>query len=724
LTTITDLAEPLFVFDDLKFPRQRRSNVPHFPPVYLPPNLSRPTSISDARLATANAMRERLLIDIQHNMNEIDREITSLEQRSAISGYIPARLSSFISKRQTSLDKRTYLSHGETEKWPDKPRKIYSVIPRIKSQPKTISPPSISNRTNKSLSPSYIGQYHYGPEMIENEIREGDPENTDLKLVVKEMPKLTFRQPLTLEQFRREQSALPQNRALIFVPEYDDENETGSNEKVEDFHPRHSIPPDMAQISTVHSSNISGSSNRLRIQDFQLLTHTVPEPKPEIPPMSTSKPAEVSDKTEVNLINTMISAPVKHTHQSKATKETHSSSQQETKNNNDVDTAYFFSDFGQEGEEDLISIDPSHFTLPTGSDILSEDNISDTLIRQSQTSLLNPYSLQEQKSIMQNNNEHVNEGESKKIDAMTTDIITSTSTLPSKNLFPISIDDNMQTQLVRKNSNINQDQEEVSTTISNIERIEQSSEKRANIPLTTERKTSSKNMNSLPKRSASLHQSPYILSRGPSITSGDLHKLSTQQPSVESHRDSPIPVPLNTPDSNNIRPSTSRPITPERRNSIASLDQNILLTPIDIINLLDPSIDHFPMNSKRDIPNTLASLQEDQEQNPSNMETNEPDLPSHISDTNLTSLHREETIRPPLSLDHNVNPSFEPKPKNPINNQTHVAISQTNEITSLKNWRERINNILSKRVCRKSSFILIQIKYLIFSVFHVINILI
>ena len=50
--------------------------------------------------------------------------------------------------------------------------------------------------------------------------------------------------------------------------------------------------------------------------------------------------------------------------------------------------AYFFSDYGNEGEadEDLISIDHSNFNVPTGADVVTDDETGSHMLRQSQAS--------------------------------------------------------------------------------------------------------------------------------------------------------------------------------------------------------------------------------------------------------------------------------------------------------------------------------------------------
>ena len=825
LTAISDLGEPISIFDDLKFPPQRQNVPSPFPPVYLSARQALPPpAATDPRLATVSVMRERLLVDIQQNMKEIDREITSLEERSIILRYNPSPVSSFINSRQTSFEK-----HSDNRSWPKKPRKVYSVVPRITSQPKKNSASVVSTQSSRITLPSYVGKYHYGPETSESVIRDGDPENSELKLVTKEIPKSILGQQMTLDKFRREQSGAPQNRALIFVPQYDDKSQNGFDEKVDNFQQSYLTDSDTARISTVPSTHASGSANRIKIQNVQSFTYTPPKPKlkspassnkskskltsPVISPpiahkvpepkmkmipkspalyekveaslinsmastpvthvspepkvdiisksptvsspithVSPSPKAEIIPKSPTasimreahlvstlksppvthtilspskvqaipkspkkatpNLVNTMISAPIKHTRGSQKPDKSHSPSLQLTKQGSDVDTAYFFSEYGNqgEGEEDLISIDPGQFILPAESENVSDDNLSDTLVEQSQVSVLNSHSIQDQQSIMHHNDEFKERG-SKTPGATTIHTITPNSTLPSKNAFL--------TQHVNRSQ-----KDEALTTISNDDTIPHSPDSL----LATDRKASSKTMDSIQQRTLSIdrssqNQSPYIVSRGVSISSGDGRKLSGRNTSIES-----LPVPLNSPDSNDVRPSASRSTTPERRDSISAIDSNILLMPIDVSNLLDP-----PMNSERDIPSPLVNLESLQENRPSRhndrSDTYRKETTRSQHSSNQDQIDYEEVFpritasqrRSKLSLiiqrpkpkektpiDESLPPVDVP-PTNPIpaqNPERHVAFAAevahepVRESAPPKTWRERIDDILTKQVCR------------------------
>jgi hypothetical protein len=369
-TTISDLAEPLSVFDGQKFPRHLRSNGISFPSVHVPANPSIRRPGSDARLATASVMRERLLNDIQHNVSEIDEELFLLERRPSIPRHIPLRVS--------SINKKVHSSNNENQMRSNKPKRIYEVIPRITSESKTTPQHSTPKLTDRSMSHLYIGQYHYAAEIEEIEIVENDPENSDLKSTIDEIPRLSFHEILSLDQFRRVQSdALPQNRALIFVPEYRDDIKIKFNKTAKDSHQNDPTDTNIAQSSTIRSSQGFASANKLNIQ-------TAPKPKIEISSPATRNPNGFSYMIETDLVNTMLSKPVKYTGPSKimvtTIQEEPSSSQQtilnptsSRKNDMDDNTAYFFSDVGDECDivEAHIPFNPSHLALSTESKIIA-----------------------------------------------------------------------------------------------------------------------------------------------------------------------------------------------------------------------------------------------------------------------------------------------------------------------------------------------------------------
>jgi hypothetical protein len=275
-------------------------------------------------------MREQLLIDIQHNINEIDQELSSLERRPTIARYSPLRLSSNNKKAQPYND--------DNRRRTKKSKRVYDIIPRIKSEKKQISQhsaPKLTNQailqrstrnltnqaisqhsapklTNQVISQTFLGRYHYGPEIEEVEIRENDTENTDMKSIVDELPELSFRETLSLDQFRREQSDVPQNRAVIFVPEYGDNSKIGYDQTAADLHQNDPITTNTVQLSTVSSPRSSRSSKKLNIQDFEQLIQTAPKPTVEISLPNAAKPDKIPNKTEADAVNTKLSKPDKY----------------------------------------------------------------------------------------------------------------------------------------------------------------------------------------------------------------------------------------------------------------------------------------------------------------------------------------------------------------------------------------------------------------------------
>jgi hypothetical protein len=521
---ISDLSEPISVFDDLKPPRH---NTTIFPLIYLPPNPSRRSSVSDARLATASAIRERLLTDIQQNITEIDREITSLEQRYSS----PQRFSSFAQSRQSSFHQNTVLSNDKNQMWPNKHKRVYQVIPRITSESKKTSQQSTPKLAiDQTSSQLFIGQFHYGAEVEENEILDNDPENSDRRSIVHEIPEFSSRKTFSLGEFIREQSDLSQNRALTLVPEYVDNIKTETNQLTEDMHQNNPIVTNTTRSSTASSLHDFASSNKLNAQDFQSMGRTVPQTKVQITSKNGGNPHKSTEKIEPGVMNTMVSKPVKHSDLSTKTRQTLSVSQQaisHSVSNSTDDIGHFFSDYGDdgEGEEDVMTIDPNHFTLPTEAEMISDDNTS---VRHSQISLLNPHSSQHQQLAIENNNAHVKERESKKIDATTKHIAATTSTSASKKILPISISDNMRTQFARNNNNNTEDQRQISPTISNMNMNENtnSSDRRS---ISVNREYNPTPQQSSSSRRSSKSSSVDILYRDQSISSADIRKASANE---------------------------------------------------------------------------------------------------------------------------------------------------------------------------------------------------
>ncbi|CAF3444133.1 unnamed protein product [Rotaria socialis] len=646
-TTVADLGEPISAFHDIAPPVYRQSAVTSLPLVRQPSNISRQASINNERMARASVMRERILQGIQHNMSEIDQELSSLKKRPSISHHIPPRLTPLVNTQPTSAHKSTPSPNVESKNWPNKQKKVYQVVPRISSEMSKTSQVSTPKLMMNFITDSFVGQYHYGPEVEEIEIDDNDPENEDLKSTYDEISQFDFHETFTLDQFLREQSNLPQNRALISVPEYVDNEDTRMNESTEELDEKNLIDTNTVRPSTVTSLRELTSVGKLNIQDFQSLIQTAPELKIEVPSEPQTVNIEESPHAiDTNLANTILSKPMRHSRLSIRTQDTLSLSSQTTKNpdnNNNNHTNYFFSDFGNEfeGEEDLISIDPYNFAPPTESELMSEDNRSNVLMRQSQTSLLNPHASQkqQQQQHIENNNLYLEETEKKKIDASTKQSVTAISASPSMKMLPISIADNTQTNSSDKhqqhalatsldmNENESSDDNPFDDLPTNLRSSLSISEQKTtnriyskNATPTDERsRPISKQSNSSRQRSASLHHSSRkqfndLLSREQSYISFIDHDETTtiqtendlddqQQTSIKSRRNSAIPVPLTSPDPNNIPVSTSRTASPERRNSISSIDQNILFTPDDIIDFDNSTIDNTQVISSQQ-PNT------------------------------------------------------------------------------------------------------------------------
>lgn len=95
--SIADLGEPISIFDDIKPLEYQRSVVAApLPSAYVPPDPNRRPSVSDVRLATAHVFREQLLTDIERSIDDIDRDLTSLERKPSGPRYIPPRFSPII----------------------------------------------------------------------------------------------------------------------------------------------------------------------------------------------------------------------------------------------------------------------------------------------------------------------------------------------------------------------------------------------------------------------------------------------------------------------------------------------------------------------------------------------------------------------------------------------------------------------------------------------------
>ncbi|CAF4584153.1 unnamed protein product [Rotaria sp. Silwood1] len=402
-TTVSNLVKPSLVLDNQKSSKYYRPPVTSLPLIYKPPNSSRQSSTNDDRLATASVMREHLLENIQRNISEIDQELSSLKKRSSMSNYVSPRFPPIVDQRSTSTHKKISLAKDDIKIWPNTPKKIYQVVPRITNEIEKPSQQSTLKLNERIISNSVIGQYHYAPETQEIQILENDPENSDLKSTFNEISRSNFHETFSLNRFCRQQSDLPENRALIFVPQYVDNYDIKMNELTEEFQEKTPIDINFARSSTVTSLHDLVSSSKLNIQDFQLLIQTAPDFQVQ----NSSENYESFNKIEQNLNNTILSKPVKHSHLSIKPQETLSSSSLPMKNpqnHTDINMNYFFGDIKNdfEGEEDLISIDPYHFVLPFESEFISDDNRSNTFIKQPQASLLNHHTLQQQQTIENN----------------------------------------------------------------------------------------------------------------------------------------------------------------------------------------------------------------------------------------------------------------------------------------------------------------------------------
>lgn len=269
-TRISDLAEPLSVFDDTRFSRSRRSNVIPLAPVHQPIDDDRQITFHATQFQTACAFRERLLIDIQQNITEIDQELSLLERRPIMSRPAPLRL--------TSMSYRAAPVYYQKPIQPRRPSRVYQVVPRIPDQPKkVIAPPKRTPvRQLPPPPPVLLIHYHYGPEIEENEIRKGDPENIDFESAVNELIDSSTHKALSLDSFRRVQSVSPNNRVSIFIPQCIDApkvEETNSHEKI-------TIVVDSASSTLVEESKIfiSVPESKVKLGSPSKASPTIVEP--------------------------------------------------------------------------------------------------------------------------------------------------------------------------------------------------------------------------------------------------------------------------------------------------------------------------------------------------------------------------------------------------------------------------------------------------------------
>ena len=353
-------------------------------------------------------------------------------------------LSSVTAVKKTYTEKIFPLYNYDVQTIQNAPRKIYEVIPLIQQQPKNSSLVSSTNPTEQTDSQLFSGRYHYPPETEETEITENDPENSDVKSIADDLPELSPPELLSLEEFRRKQSALPYDRVLIFVPQYVDNMERELTETTVSFPQSDLVDTDIARSSLVPSRK-SQLSNKPNILDVPALIRTapkmkpprVPKPKPAPKPEVVSKPVEVPNNVKANLTKTLFDKPVKHVHDSTKAKTKPSSPKAaivKTKNNIDL---------GKEGvgKEDVKSIEPVPVVLPALSEISTDDTTSSVVVEQSPASSLITHSPKKQKPprpALQNNTKHDKEKQIQKVDAKTKHSITSTPKLPAKKSVPIS----------------------------------------------------------------------------------------------------------------------------------------------------------------------------------------------------------------------------------------------------------------------------------------------
>ena len=151
-------------------------------------------------------------------------------------------------------------------------RKTYKIIPPTQSQPKQVPVVLLTNPIE------------------ETEINENDPENIDVKLVPDDLPKLSPPELLSLEKFHREQSLLPYNRALIFVPESVDFLQSNS---VDTNLARLSLVPPLTTLKILNKQNIND------VRSFIRITRKI-KPLPVAP-----KSVNVSNRVKANLMETI-----------------------------------------------------------------------------------------------------------------------------------------------------------------------------------------------------------------------------------------------------------------------------------------------------------------------------------------------------------------------------------------------------------------------------------
>ncbi|CAF2151508.1 unnamed protein product [Rotaria magnacalcarata] len=460
LTTISDLPEPISVFDTVETSKNHQSPVTPLPVLYRSENTSRPPIINNERFAKASAMRERLLKDIQRNINEIDQELSSLKGRPPISRHISQRLPPLEDRREILTSRTIALSNDEDRFWPNKPKRVYQVVPRISSEIIRTSQSTSPKLTDNITPDLFVGQYHYGVEIDEMEILDDDPENTDFKSTFEEVSRFNAHEIYSLNRFRREQSDATKNRALVFIPQYIDNLETRINELTEELHQNNLTVRNILQSSAVTSVHELSSVSRYDSQDFQLHRQTAAEPKLQNSSESLFNSHEpTTNKIESNSNNTMLLKPIKHSHLSTNTQEALVPSSQRIKspeNNMNHVSSDVHNEF--QSKEQLKSVDTGHLFIAAQLERISDDQRKNTFMKESHTSQQQQQQQQQQEQTNENNTQHVKETETKKIDETPRQVATVISASPSKKVLPISIFDDMQIQSTRNNDNTNGDQ--------------------------------------------------------------------------------------------------------------------------------------------------------------------------------------------------------------------------------------------------------------------------
>ena len=437
------------------------------------------------------------------------------------------------------------------------------------------------------------------------EILSDDPENIDPRSS-HEVKDGNFYEALHTDQFLRESSANVKNRAsVVFAPEISVHSRTELHDSSEDFlHPDQyeaNIP--RSTTTSVHESTPTRDFNSHGRESF------IPRPPehqidrqvaPRIGSRSTVASNQLYHRTTSDLIHQNDPLRSDETRPSRLSATTPFATANSPKKSSPLPTpithskpivplspsnppadnnvsglvAYFFSDYGNEGEgeEEIVPIDQSNFAVPTGAEIIADDDIRSTIMAPSQASLLIlhsahvPQQQQQHASALhltkETNNERVKIEEKEEIasrasDATKKHISTATSILPSpspppKQVLPTSIIEDMQTHFTRNNNASNNDHYRQSPTIPlNMNIVD------SNIDDDERRSNNSR----IFRRSASLSKTSRIQSRASGKNDEEIEKNDEETSSMSSRTSTPL---------QNIDNKGNR--TPER---IDSADQRI-----------------------------------------------------------------------------------------------------------------------------------------------------